>query len=349
MHRLAVRAGEHVQAAVLQGGLRDREPDADDRAGGIEGEVEAVLVPRLAPGARVLEDELREEAVELGPDEVRRAGRARRPGERTPRTRRARWSLNTFDASSSGEPSRPTRLASGSTRAWGSGRPSACARVTATTSASMASHVAASAKPARRTYPFSSKWSRSACVRASISTSEPHRCRPVAPSRVQRVEVACRAARGCGGRTRTRSRCAWRRGTWCRQSANRSTMSIVVLGPSLVLVGDRLVGEEDLRSDDGGSGEGDALLFAEGDLVGEALREVRQPQLVEQLIAVDGVVGLREAAGEVEVLAHRELVDDGERLRYERQRLPARRVVVARLTEDRPPPRRPAARSRRRA
>ena len=87
VHRLGVRSGEHVQAAVLEGGLGDRQPHPDDRAGRLEGEVVAVLVPGLAPGAPVLEDELRQETRDVvGARAAPARGRAPRVGRRTRRT-----------------------------------------------------------------------------------------------------------------------------------------------------------------------------------------------------------------------------------------------------------------------
>jgi len=69
VHVLPVRAGQHPQRTVVRGGIRDRQPRAD-LGSPVEREVEGILVPRLAEGAGELEDELREEAVEIGPDPV---------------------------------------------------------------------------------------------------------------------------------------------------------------------------------------------------------------------------------------------------------------------------------------
>ena len=80
--RVAVRAGHDVEAAVLERGLGDRQRHADDRPGRLEREVAAVLVPRLAPGPGVLEDELRQEAVDGRPDQVgEQVGEGGRGGE----------------------------------------------------------------------------------------------------------------------------------------------------------------------------------------------------------------------------------------------------------------------------
>ena len=68
--RLIVRAGQHLQATVLERRFGDGEPYAGDGPRRIEREVEGVLVPGLPPRARVLEDELAEEAVQVRADEI---------------------------------------------------------------------------------------------------------------------------------------------------------------------------------------------------------------------------------------------------------------------------------------
>ena len=84
VHRLGVRSGQHPQTAVLDGRLGDGQPHADLMIGG-EGEVVGVLMPGLTERAGVLEDELAQEAVELGAedgsDEVEQALVAGEVGE----------------------------------------------------------------------------------------------------------------------------------------------------------------------------------------------------------------------------------------------------------------------------
>ena len=70
VHRFGLRPGQHVQAAVGEGRLGDGEPHPDDGPGRLEGKVERVLVPGLAPRARRLEDELRQEDVDVGRDQL---------------------------------------------------------------------------------------------------------------------------------------------------------------------------------------------------------------------------------------------------------------------------------------
>ena len=65
MHRLCLAAWQNVQAAVSERCLGDRQPQADDRASGLERKIVRILVPWLAPGPRILEDELRQETVNI--------------------------------------------------------------------------------------------------------------------------------------------------------------------------------------------------------------------------------------------------------------------------------------------
>ena len=69
VHRLALRSRHHRERPVRRRRRGDREPHAH-LVVGLEREVERVLVPRLAARARVLEDELREEAVDVGAEEI---------------------------------------------------------------------------------------------------------------------------------------------------------------------------------------------------------------------------------------------------------------------------------------
>jgi hypothetical protein len=69
MDGLAMGARQHPKASVLEGRLGDCEPQAH-LGRTVEGEVERVLVPRLPPGGRVLEDELGEEAVDPRPEQA---------------------------------------------------------------------------------------------------------------------------------------------------------------------------------------------------------------------------------------------------------------------------------------
>ena len=79
-----MRARQHVQAPVLERRLGHGQPHTDDGSRGLEREVEAVLVPRLAPRAGVLEDELGQEARDLlGAEQARARATARRAGRRT--------------------------------------------------------------------------------------------------------------------------------------------------------------------------------------------------------------------------------------------------------------------------
>ena len=71
---LPMRSGEHRERAVVGRRIGDREPHAH-LVIRFEREVQRVLVPRLADRTRVLEDELRQEAVDVGAQEIAHHGK----------------------------------------------------------------------------------------------------------------------------------------------------------------------------------------------------------------------------------------------------------------------------------
>ena len=155
VHRLGLRAGQHVEAPVDEGRLGHGQPDADDGPRRLEREVEGVLVPGLPPGTRRLEDELGQEDVDVGGDqlgdEVDDVGRVGEAGED-----RVAVQLEDLGHPVLGvaPPARPALLLSGSTLTPSSAaRPGS--RTTSVTRSSIAAHVSGGAKPPMRKKPRS--------------------------------------------------------------------------------------------------------------------------------------------------------------------------------------------------
>ena len=69
VHRLGMRSRHHVQASVVERRLGHRQPDADLRPRA-EREVVRILMPRLSERAVIFENELADETVEFGSDQI---------------------------------------------------------------------------------------------------------------------------------------------------------------------------------------------------------------------------------------------------------------------------------------
>ena len=118
VHRLALRAGQHPERSVLERRLGHREPHAHLRSA-VERKVVGILVPGLPERAGVLEDELRQEAVEIGTedsrDDLEQARLARERAEHG----LVRWMRKSFEVRSAALP--------GASRSAGSAMRNACA------------------------------------------------------------------------------------------------------------------------------------------------------------------------------------------------------------------------------